>query len=62
MKLRRMRGGMREMHTEFQSEYQKGINGLGDLGVDGRIIVDWILKRGGLIHLMRFSGRLMRTW
>jgi hypothetical protein len=58
MKLR-MRWGMREMHTEFQSEYLKGIDSLGDLGVDGRIIVDWILKWGGLIHLIRFSGRLL---
>lgn len=50
---------MSEMRTDFQTEYLKGIDSMGDLRVDGRIIIDWILKWGGPIHLIRFSSRLL---
>jgi len=34
----------REMHTKFCTENMKGKEELGDLRVDGRIIVKYILK------------------
>jgi hypothetical protein len=37
--------GRSDMHAKFQSEDPKGTGHLGDLGVDGRIISQWILKK-----------------
>jgi len=37
------------MRTTFWSENMKGLHRLGDAGVDGRIILEWILK-------------IVRTW
>jgi hypothetical protein len=33
------------MHTKFKSEYMMGIDHSEDLGVDGRIILEWILGK-----------------
>jgi hypothetical protein len=33
--------------TKFQSENLNGLDHLGDLGADGRIILKWILKTYG---------------
>jgi hypothetical protein len=33
------------MHTEFRSENLKGRDHSEDLGVDGRIILEWILGK-----------------
>jgi hypothetical protein len=33
------------MHTTFQSENLKGRDNLGELGIDGRIILKCILKK-----------------
>jgi hypothetical protein len=38
-------GGRREIHTKFWSENLKGRDQSDDLGVDGRIILEWILER-----------------
>jgi hypothetical protein len=35
------------MHTEFRSENIKRRNHLEELGVDGRIMLNWILKKYG---------------
>jgi len=41
---------MTEMHTKFCSENLKGRDHLEDLGVDGRIISEWILgKQNGKV-------------
>jgi hypothetical protein len=39
------RMGRREMYTKFRSENLKGGNHSEDLGVDGRIKSEWILKK-----------------
>jgi hypothetical protein len=33
------------MHTKFWSENAKGRELLEELGVEGRIIIDWIIKK-----------------
>jgi len=36
------------MHTKFYSENLKGRDLLGNLGIDGRIIITWILEEYGV--------------
>jgi hypothetical protein len=49
---------IREMHIRFWSENLKGRIPLGDLGADGRIILEWIVVeyggkvRNGFMRLM----------
>jgi hypothetical protein len=39
--------GSNEMYTEFWSGNLKGRDHMEDLGVDGRIIIEWVLKKLG---------------
>jgi len=47
--------GKQKECTKFQSQNFKGRNDLGDISVDGRIILNWFLKKSvvnGFIYLM----------
>jgi hypothetical protein len=47
------------MQTEFWPENLKGGDDFGDLGVDGRLIIKWILEKE--IPMMRSRFFLFRT-
>jgi hypothetical protein len=49
------------MHTELQPENVRGKDHLGDLCVDGRIILKWMLKKLDMKASARFSWLSIRT-
>jgi hypothetical protein len=49
------------MHKEFWSENLKGRDRPKDLGVDGKIILEWILGRLGEMIWTRFIWLRIRT-
>jgi len=57
------------MHTVFCLENLKGRDNFKDLGVDGKIILDWILEKYGgkmwsgfVWHRTEISGGLLKIW
>jgi hypothetical protein len=49
------------MHTEFWLENLEGRNHLGDLSIDERIILKWILKKQGMRMWTGFMWLRIRT-
>jgi hypothetical protein len=47
------------MHTQFWSQKLKGRHCLGDLGFDGRIILEWISKKWDLGVWIKTSDGLV---
>jgi hypothetical protein len=53
------------MHIYFWSENLNGKDHLGDLGIYGKIIIKWILRKYGVrvwTGFMWLSGSFLRIW
>jgi hypothetical protein len=50
-----------EMHTQFWSKYLKEQDHLGDLGVDERIILRWVLHKWGMTMWIGFIWLRIQT-